>query len=82
MCLLDPQLFIQMLGMLKIYYGCSAFDFKFNPCEFATLESFLVVSLFLASLLAGKCSLAFSGRGARVCLSNPRTQTYPIKHFC
>lgn len=78
MCFQDPP-FCCKLGMLARSSGCSVFDFKFNPCEFAAFASFLACSLFLASLLAGKCSLAFRGRGARVCLSNPRTQTNPAK---
>lgn len=35
----------------------------------------------LFNLLAGKCSLAIRGRGARVFWSNPRTQTNPASNF-
>jgi hypothetical protein len=80
MYLQDP-LFCRKLGMLARNSGWSAFCFEFNPYGFAAVESFFVFSLVLANLLAGKCSLAFKGRGARVCLSNPRTQTNPAKHF-
>lgn len=65
---------LSSLLLLEINSGCSTLDF--NPRDFAELDSFAVFfSLALANLLAGKCSLAIRGRGARVSLSNPRTQT-------
>lgn len=68
------------LSLLAINSGCSGFGF--DPRDFAVeLDSFFVLSFVLANLLAGKCSLAIRGRGARASLSNPRTQTYPAKHF-
>lgn len=68
------------LLLLAINSGCSGFGF--DPRDFAVeLDSFFVLSFVLANLLAGKCSLAIRGRGARASLSNPRTQTYPAKHF-
>lgn len=35
----------------------------------------------LVNLLAGKCNLAMSGRGARVFWSKPLTQTKPANKF-
>ncbi|KAF7818740.1 hypothetical protein G2W53_024195 [Senna tora] len=53
----------------------------FNSHELVSLYLLPVFSLVLANLLAGKCSLAIKGRGARVLRSNPRTQTNPTKQF-
>lgn len=39
----------------------------------------LIFSFPLANLLAGKCNLAMSGRGALVFWSNPLTQTNPFQ---
>lgn len=48
----------------------------------ASYPIYLLFSVFvLANLLAGKCNLAFNGRGARVFWSNPLTQTNPAKQF-
>lgn len=75
--------FCRRLGMLARKSGCccSAFGFEFDPCELAAAAAAAEFFLFLASLLAGKCSLAIKGRGALVDLSKPRTQTNPAKHF-
>lgn len=40
----------------------------------------LIFSFPLANLLAGKCNLAMSGRGALVFWSNPLTQTNPVDY--
>jgi hypothetical protein len=48
----------------------------------ASYPIYLLFSVFvLAILLAGKCNLAFNGRGARDFWSNPLTQTNPAKQF-
>lgn len=63
----------------KCSFGHSAFDV--SRVELITIYLSSAFPFVLVNLLAGMCSLAFRGRGARVFWSNPLTQTYPAIIF-
>jgi hypothetical protein len=56
-------------------------DFDVSHVELITIYLSSAFPFVLVNLLAGKCSLAFRGRGALVFWSNPLTQTYPANIF-
>lgn len=73
----SPAIDILLFLLWQPTHGTEATGFDIKHNKSINYDPSSVLPLVLDSLLAGKCSLAISGRGARVCLSNPLTHTYP-----
>lgn len=91
-CTLRYGIIQHKLKIFTSFYESSEFVAAGYCCSnMVTCHTLLVVQIIMSviyrplispffvwvNLLAGKCNLAISGRGARVFWSNPLTQTYP-----